>query len=366
MGVVGTLYMADIDIKEFLKEQASLVDKIIEKYIPRKYDDASLIRSAGKPRYAYNIEAPTESLAKPIWDMLSRGGKRWRPALFLLIIEALKGDLEKVKDFVIIPEVVHNGTLLIDDIEDDSKERRGEACTHIKYGVDITINAGNFMYYAPLLSVLRNTELKANTKLKVYDIYLQEMINLGFGQGMDIAWHRGLANADNITEKEYLQMCAYKTGCLARMSAKLAAVLAEGTEEQVEAIGKLAETVGIAFQIQDDILNLIESGVSKTKGGVGEDITEGKRTLMVIHTLANGVEEDSKRLVEILNMHTDNQSLRDEAIGIMKKNGSIEYSKEFARNLVKDSWGEVDALLEESDAKQKLKAFADFLIERDV
>jgi len=355
--------MTDTDIKKFLKEKAPIIDKIIEKYIPKEYTEESLVLTSGKPRYSYNTEALTESLSKPIWDMISRGGKRWRPALFLLIVEALGGDVEKVKDFVIIPEVVHAGTLMVDDIEDSSKERRGQPCTHIKYGVDIAINAGNFMYYAPLVTLLRDNKLSKDVKCKVFAIYLQEMINLGVGQGMDIAWHRGLA--EKVTEKEYLQMCAYKTGCLARMAAKMAAVLADGSDHQVEAIGKLAETVGIAFQIQDDILNLVDSGVSKTKGGVGEDITEGKRTLMVIHTLEKGG-EDSKRLKEILNMHTDNQSLRDEAIGIMKKCGSLQYAKGFARDLVKSAWEDVDKLLKEGDAKEKLKAFANFLIEREI
>lgn len=357
--------MSDIDVKKFLKEKSVLIDNTIEKFIPKKYDKEHMIFSAGKPRYSYNIEAVNKAVAEPVWDMLSRGGKRWRPSLFLLVLEALGGDTEKFNDFVVIPEVIHNGTLMIDDIEDNSEKRRGQPCTHIKFGVDIAINTGNFMYYAPMLAVMKSN-LPDEKKRKIYEVYMQEMINLGFGQGMDIAWHKGMANADEITEEEYLQMCAYKTGCLSRMSAKIAAILAGGTDEQVEAIGKLAETVGIAFQIQDDILNLVHSGVSETKGVRGEDITEGKRTLMVIHTLRNGNEEDRKRLLEILNMHTDNQSLRDEAIGILKKNGSIEYAKEYAKKLVREAWEEVDKLFPESDAKNKLKAFADFLIERNI
>ena len=114
------------------------------------------------------------------------------------------------------------------------------------------------------------------------------------------------------------------------------------------------------------LLNLIPSGVSETKGCCGEDISEGKRTLMVIYTLKKATDEDSKRLIEILNMHTNDQTLRDEAIAILKKYDSLEYSKGFARKLVTESWKEVDGLLESSDAKDKLRAFANFLIERDI
>ena len=356
-----------IDIKELLKEKAPQIDEIIRKYIPEKYDKDSLIFTAGKPRYEYNIEAPNAAIADPIWEFLGRGGKRWRPALFLLVLEALGGDMEKMKDFAIIPEVVHNGTIMIDDIEDSSEERRGKPCSYLIYGLDIAINAGNTMYYLPLLPLIRNTaNLSADMRAKIYDVYAQEMINVSLGQAMDIAWHKGIANADNLTEAEYLQMCAYKTGTLARMSAKIAAILAGAEDDTVEKIGRFAEAVGVAFQIQDDILNVSSAEFAAKKGGFGEDITEGKRTLMVISTLQKASEDDKKRLLEILNMHTTDQKLRDEAINILKKYDSIDYAKEHARKIVREVWSDVDAILPDSEAKQKLKAFADFLVERKI
>jgi len=192
------------------------------------------------------------------------------------------------------------------------------------------------------------------------------MINFSLGQATDIAWHRGLAKADEASEKQYLQMCAYKTGTLARMSAKIAAVLADASEDLVEKIGRFAEAIGVAFQMEDDILDLVGEKFAEKKGGLGQDITEGKRTLIVIHALKRANPNDKKRLVEILNMHTTDQELRDEAIGIMKKYGSINYVKEFARNIVKESLGEVEGLLPPSDAKEKLRAFADYLVERKI
>ena len=86
--------------------------------------------------------------------MLDRGGKRWRPALFLLICEALGNDSDYCLDFSIIPEVIHNGTLVIDDIEDASELRRGKPCTYKIFQMDIAVNAGNAMYYLPLLPLM--------------------------------------------------------------------------------------------------------------------------------------------------------------------------------------------------------------------
>jgi geranylgeranyl pyrophosphate synthase len=356
-----------INVEKMLEENAPKVDELIEQFIPRHYEKSSLIFSLSPPRFDFNLEALDKAIAEPIWDFLDRGGKRWRPTLFLLVVEALGKDPKDLQEFAIIPEVIHNGTIMIDDIEDNSEFRRGKPCTHKLFGLDVAINAGNSMYYLPLLTLLKNRDnLGAERLSKIHEIYVREMINLSFGQAMDIAWHKGLADADSLTEAQYLQMSAYKTGTLARMAAKLAAVLCETSEDTVERLGRFAEAIGIAFQIQDDVLDLTGEEFSEGKGGRGQDITEGKRSLVVIYTLEKAKPADKQRLTAILNMHTTDQKLRDETIKIMKKYGSIEYAKHFARRLVAENWGEVEKLLTPSDAKEKLKAFADYLIERKI
>jgi len=356
-----------INVEKMLEEKVSTIGKLIERCIPRKHEKSSLVFSLSPPRYDYNLEALDKTMAQPIWDFLDRGGKRWRPTLFLLVVEALGKNPETMQEFAIIPEVIHNGTIMIDDIEDDSEFRRGKPCTHRLFGLDVAINAGNAMYYLPLLTLLKNRDRLGADKLsRIYEIYTREMINLSLGQAMDIAWHKGLADADRLNETQYLQMCAYKTGTLARMAAKIAAALCDSSEDTVERLGRFAEALGIAFQIQDDVLDLTSGEFAEKKGGRGQDVTEGKRSLVVIRTLAKAKSADKKRLLAILNKHTTNQKLRDEAIKIMKRYGSIEYAKQFAKRLVAESWKEVDRLLSPSDAKEKLRAFANYLIERKV
>ena len=121
----------------------------------------------------------------------------------------------------------------------------------------------------------------------------------------------------------------------------------------------------MAFQMQDDILDLTGKEFADKKGGLGQDISEGKRTLMVIYTLEKASSADRKRLVEILNMHTSDQTLRNEAITIMEQYQAIEYVKQTANRIVEESWVDADKLLPESEAKEKLKAFAEFLIRRN-
>jgi geranylgeranyl diphosphate synthase type I len=354
-----------LDIERFLEETAPLVNKAIEKYIPRKFGENAILFKVTPPIYSYTLEPINKAIADPIWDILDRGGKRWRPALFLLICEALGKKADYCLDFSIIPEVIHNGTLVIDDIEDSSEMRRGKPCTYKIFQMDISVNAGNAMYYLPLLPLMeKRDKISPDVQRDVYEIYVQEMINLSMGQAMDIAWHRGIASADELYEGDYLQMCAYKTGTLARMAAKMAAVLAGANRPLVEKLGKFAESIGVAFQMQDDILDLISQEFAKKKGGVGQDITEGKRSLMVIHTLNKADPKDKKRLVEILNMHTSEQELRAEAIEVMQKYGAIDYVKQTAEQIVAESWLETEKLLPTPQAKEKLKAFAEFLIQR--
>jgi geranylgeranyl pyrophosphate synthase len=232
------------------------------------------------------------------------------------------------------------------------------------FGVDIAINAGNAMYYLPLLVLKeRKDSLPPATLIAAYEVYSQEMINLHFGQGMDIWWHSGKGNDPNT--QQYLQMCAFKTGTLARLSAKLAALVCGATAQQVEAIGKFAETIGVAFQIQDDILNLVGDKFSELKG-LGEDIHEGKRTLMVLHCLQHATPAKAARLKEILNSHPSDQTIINEAIALIKETDSITHAAKVAKEIVNVAWSDVETSLPDTPAKLKLKAFADYLVEREI
>lgn len=354
-----------MDIKKFLEEKAPIIDKTIEKYIPRKFAENSILFTVNPPNYSHNLEELNKTIAEPIWDILERGGKRWRPALFLLVCEALGRKSENYLDFAIIPEVIHNGTLIIDDIEDTSEYRRGKLSTYKLFGVDVAANVSNAMYYLPLLVLSKKANyLSAEKKSKIYDVYVQEMINLSLGQAIDIAWHRGLVATSKISESQYMQMCAYKTGALARMSIRMAAILSDADEDIVEQLGRFAEAIGVAFQIQDDVLDLSEGEFAEKKGGRGQDITEGKKSLVVVHTLQIAKPIDRKRLIGLLDMHTTNQELKDEALHILEKYNSVDYAKKFAQNLVAESWKEAGKFLVRSEAKDRINEFVHYLIER--
>ncbi len=342
-----------------MAEHKAQINRELEHFFPRKMSKKWLDDNLGKARWEYDVEAFQKALSDPIWNFLDRGGKRGRPMLMLLACEAVGGNAQKAMPFAIIPEIIHNGTLIIDDIEDNSDLRRGKPALHKLFGLDVAVNAGNAMYYLPFL-IIQHADIDDTTKRKLYDVITLDCLLCHVGQATDIYWHNG--KKANISEGEYLQMCANKTGVLARISAKLGAILGGADEQQIAALGKFGESLGVAFQIEDDILNITSSqGIGKE---VGDDINEGKRTLMVLHVLKIGKDDDKKRLIRILDMHTKDLKLIQEAIRIMEKYGSVPYAQKVAKNLLADAWSELNPLLEESNSKQKLKSLCNFLIER--
>ncbi len=334
------------------------VEKVLHEFLPQKITAEWVEKAVGKAKWHQDTGAITKAVSVPVWDFLSRGGKRWRPVLMLLCCEAVGGDTGKILPFAVIPELIHNGSLIVDDIEDNSELRRGKPVLHRIFGTDIALNAGNTLYMLPFMAV-RDSKLAADVKNRVYEIIATQMLKCHFGQAIDIYWHSG--RAEKIpTEQEYLQMCANKTGSVAAMAAKLGALLGGGTEQQIDALGEFAEATGVVFQIQDDILN-IEGGVGKE---YGDDIKEGKRSLLAIHALNIGNAKDKMRLLEILGMHTSDKSLIAEAIGIITMSGSIGYAKKIAAELAENAWRKAETAMPESEAKKRLKELAEMLISR--
>lgn len=353
-----------LDIKDFLKKYAPLVDKEMEKYIPRIASKDWVEGALGKTIFELDLKAYTSGCNEPIWDLLDRGGKRFRPILTAIVSEAVGGSWEDGIKVSPIVELIHNGTLLCDDVEDDSNLRRGKPCVHKIYGVDTAVNTGTIMYFWPMAKIMNDEfNLGHEKKLKVYDLYLKEMLRVSSGQVWDIAWHNGGFTPN---EKQYLNMCLSKTGVLTKFACQLGAIMGNATQEQFDALGKFGQIIGVGFQIQDDILELTEDSFKEKKGSVGGDIHEGKRTLIVIRTFEVASKEDKERLGEILDKHTSDEKEIKEAINIINKYDGINYSRLKAEDLVDSAWKELDVVLPKSNAKLILKKFVEYLVKRKI
>jgi len=354
-------------MREVLAEWRPVIDREIERLLPREIDREYLTDFFGPATYEYDADAVQQALSTPIWDLLDRGGKRWRAVVFCLLAEGFGADPEELLPYACVPEILHNGTIIVDDVEDGATMRRGEPALHRVYGVDVALNAGNAMYFLPLKLITRNPgDLDADTRLAAYEMLMHELNRTHLGQGMDIHWHneRGVG----MTEAEYLEMCACKTGCLGRIVARLAAIVTGQDAETERAAARFAERMSVAFQIGDDILdveNSMEAGGEFGKG-VGNDIREGKKTLMVIHAAHNAPPEDVERLEQLLWAEDNTDDEVREVVRILREAGSVEYARQRAAELsarARDSLAELELAPEPAD---HLAAFTEFVVDRDV
>ncbi len=316
------------------KERLLKIEKEIEKCIPAAVTPEWTILTCGDPLRVI-AKGQLEKILEPARTLLARGGKRWRPLLMMLCGELLGGG-ERALPLTPLVEIVHNGSLIIDDIEDNSKERRSGPAIHLEFGLDVAINAGNFMYFLPAWLIERSS-LAKREKQKLFSCFFEDMRRLHWGQGLDILWHRNHEYIPKI--EEYLQMCRLKTGSLARMAARMGIIAGGGGEELTQAMGKIAEDFGVAFQIIDDIKNLTTGVPGKQRG---DDIIEGKKSLPIVFHLAHSP-EDRIRLKKIF-ASADLKSAGagveegvEEVIAMLQGSGSIEEAGITARRMLKEA-----------------------------
>jgi geranylgeranyl diphosphate synthase type I len=352
-------------MRDVLAEWRPVIDDTIEELLPRHIDDAYLSDFFGEATYRYHPSAMQHALADPIWELLDRGGKRWRAILFLIMVEGLGEDPEEYLPYACIPEILHNGTIIVDDVEDEASMRRGGEALHHAHGTDIALNAGNAMYFIPLKVIDRNSgDLAPRQRLDAYEMLTHELNRTHLGQGMDIHWH----NTKSITvdEDQYYEMCACKTGCLARIVARLAAIVTDQSDAVERHLARYAEDMSVAFQIGDDILD-IENTLDRAGDfgkEFGNDIREGKKTLMVIHTAKEASADEVARLEEILWVHENSEADILEAIDIMQDADAVEYARERAQELSSRARGHLDDLDLEPAQEATLREFTRFVIER--
>jgi octaprenyl-diphosphate synthase len=257
------------------------IEKILDRWLPENPGPAWAAEVFPPPGQSpvHNLSDDIlRVLAAPGRDILSRGGKRWRPLLMTLVCEALGGG-DAALPLAPLVEFCHNASLIHDDIEDTSEERRGKPAVHLLYGVDTAINSGTFLYFLPL-ACIDSWAQADNYGREVYSLWAAHLRKLHLGQAADIHWHRDFDIVPSVDE--YLAMCALKTGCLARFAAELGILTAKTAgcdTSQTGLLGEAAEKLGIGFQILDDVKDLTIGVPGKQRG---DDIVEGKKSLPVL------------------------------------------------------------------------------------
>jgi octaprenyl-diphosphate synthase len=298
-----------------------------------KHIDSSWVRKIFTPEETLSEFNLFDAICEPARDLMYSGGKRWRPLLMLLSAKMLGGQeaFEKAMTLVPLVEMPHNGSLIIDDIEDQSDLRRGKPATHITHGIDLSINAGSMLFFLPTVA-LDEAPISDVKRLLIYQIYAKYMRKIHMGQGMDIVWHHDIEGIPSI--ESYETMSRLKTGCLAAMGSEIGAAVAVDDMTIIEEAGMIAETIGLGFQILDDVINLEKGNPGKNRG---DDIVENKKSLPVI-LYANAHPEKHEHLFSVFRHAQSNGygaskveilALIDEIIG----SGVLEQARKRAHDL---------------------------------
>ncbi|MCL2209923.1 MAG: polyprenyl synthetase family protein [Treponema sp.] len=319
-----------------MDEYTKRLEKIeaeLKQWLPQN-NEKVIGRIFGNDKKEINAES-LGALFDPLHDILVRGGKRWRPLLMTLICETIGGG-DSSLPLAPLVEFSHNASLIHDDIEDDSDQRRGKPAIHQIYGLDTAINSGSFFYFMSSCCI---EAFSGENKEEIYRAWGEHMRRLHMGQAMDIRWHNNIKFTPEIDE--YYFMCGLKTGSLARLAAELG-VYTAGISDKVKTaeasrlLSDASEKLGIGFQILDDVKNLT-TGIPGKKSK--DDIVEGKKSLPVTLYLHKHPEKRDKIFYCIYEAKTNGASVpeADEMLELLRESGVMEEAEEKARALLQEA-----------------------------
>jgi len=360
------------DFKVFLDSFRSQIDSKIENFFPKKITNEILSKYAGPPLWNFEPLAYNKVLADPVWDLISRNGKRWRPVFAKLLLSALGTNPKPYEELLFsITELHHTGSLIIDDIEDNSLIRRGEETIHLRYGKSTAINAANTLYFLPNLLLYEHPLLDRDQKYEINQLISGGLIQGHLGQGLDIYWtdnmnHQNLElwMQDSLKDK-ILQMYAFKTAAGLGGLAETAAIIS-GKEENVRKCCKeFALALGVAFQIVDDVHSFNDS--ENWKKTFGEDLKEGKLTYVIYECLLHSGADEKKFLVDMLcspEIRNDKNMLKTGA-EIVRNSGVLEKCREEAKKMVEAEWENLSRQLPPTDQKILLRVLYSYLLDLD-
>ncbi len=303
-------------------------------------------------QYLYNLMA----------DYPNRGGKGFRPGLCIATCKAFGGDLEDAKLSAISLEILHNAFLIHDDVEDESFQRRNLPTMHEMTNRAIAVNVGDAMNALGLHPLFKNKKRLGEKLSQTIFLEIQHLITESTeGQALELGWRRD--NRTDLTEKDYFRMILKKTCWYTCMHPiRIGAIIGAKGFIDAAKFDRLGYFMGAAFQIQDDVLNLIADEKEYGKEILG-DIIEGKRTLMLIHLMENGNRRELSQIKSFLAKAIPERSIDEARIifGLMEKYQAIAYAKETSKYLagaaLKEFYTQFSALPDSED-----KAFLEHII----
>ena len=303
-------------------------------------------------------QEPTE-LYEPINYILNVGGKRLRPALVLMSCNLFCDDIEKALAPAHAIEIFHNFTLVHDDIMDEAPLRRGQPTIHTKYDTNIAILSGDVMLvyaYEYLLQV------PGNVIAKVIKAFNRFAIAVCEGQQFDVNFE----TRNDVSIAEYIRMIELKTAALIAGALEIGAYVGGATDEDAFHIAEFGRNVGIAFQLQDDILDTF-GDPEKFGKKVGGDIAQNKKTYLVLKCLQLADEVTALKLGELLSSKPENEKLKIKTVTEIFNNLNVrKYATAEKAKYLDKAYHHLNSIKISEVKKEVLKSFAKMLVDREV
>ena len=324
-----------------IAESAEKVNRFIEKVVDSESEPKNLYRAAR--------------------HIIDAGGKRLRPFLVLKSCKMVGGNEEDALATASSLELLHTFTLLHDDIMDQDEKRRGVPSVHTKWGVPIAIVAGDLLFAKVYEAITKHTDtkhVKPKRILQVMQEVSEATVSICEGQTRDMMFE----NKETVSEAEYFEMIRGKTAALFETSARCGGLLGGATKSQVKRLGEFGHYAGIAFQVIDDVLALT-ADEKVLKKPVGNDIREGKRTLIVVYALEKASKSQRKQILETLGNKYASPEQIQETIEIIESLGAIAYAKKLADKYIRKAKKAL-ARFPDSEDKEDLLNLADLIFAR--
>lgn len=311
-------------------------------------------------KHIQNLSIPDTppELYEPVKYILSLGGKRIRPALVILACDMFSGEVASALIPAVAIEVFHNFTLLHDDIMDRSERRRGSPTVHVKYNENVAILSGDVM--SILASRLMNQAPGVVLNV-VHEVYTKTAMQVCEGQQMDMNFEELLS----VTEEEYLTMIELKTAVLIAASLKIGAILGGSSQRDAEDLYEFGRNLGIAFQLQDDLLDIYGDPAVMGKNQ-GTDIVDNKKTFLVIQALETASSTQKEELMGWLKEVVFDPKEKINAVtAIFDALNVKEVTEKRIRDYYQQALTNLENLNRPDERKTELYNFASFLMNRN-
>ena len=306
---------------------------------------------------ALPYERTPKSLYEPIRYVLSMGGKRIRPVLMLLGYNLYKEDTDKILMNAIALETYHNYTLLHDDLMDQADLRRGHETVHKKWDANTAILSGDSML---VLAYERMAQCDSRHLADVLRLFTTTALEIGEGQQYDMEFE----TREDVREEEYIEMIRLKTSVLLACALKIGAILADAPAEDADSLYKFGEQIGLAFQLQDDYLDVY--GDSKVFGKkIGGDITSNKKTFMLINAFSHANEAQRQELEKWVNAKSFDREEKIAAVTrLYNEIGIDKMAQAKIAYYFEQSKKYLDAVLVPAERKEELQKYAQRMMKR--